>query len=370
VIYLDNAATTLPKPPEVPAAVVDALVRCGSLGRSGHEAARRAAETAYACRCLAGELFDANPEQVVFTMNATHGLNLAIHSLIKPGDTVVISGYEHNAVLRPLHRIGANMKAARSPLFDRSAALGAFEQAVTPEVRAVVCTHVSNVFGFILPLEEIAALCCSRGVPLIVDAAQSAGMLPLSLSNLGAAYIAMPGHKGLYGPMGTGLLLCGQVPEPLLQGGTGSLSRSVEMPEFLPDRIEAGTQNVPGIAGLLAGLRFVRAQGITNIEAHEKRLKDLLSRELEQISGLCVYKHDTNQSGVLSISAENVDCEDLGQRLSDRGFAVRAGLHCAPLAHETAGTLDRGTVRISFSAFNTEEDVDAFAEAVGECVRQ
>ena len=241
---------------------------------------------------------------------------------------------------------------------------------MTPEVRAVVCTHVSNVFGFILPLEEIAALCHSRGVPLIVDAAQSAGMLPLSLSNLRASYIAMPGHKGLYGPMGTGLLLCGRVPEPLLQGGTGSLSQSMEMPEFLPDRVEAGTQNVPGIAGLLAGLRFVRAQGITNIEAHEQRLKDLLSKELEQISGLCVYKHDTNQSGVLSISAVNMDCEDLGQRLSDRGFAVRAGLHCAPLAHETAGTLDRGTVRVSFSVFNTEEDTDAFAEAVEECVRQ
>jgi len=370
VIYLDNAATTMPKPPGVPTAVVDALVQFGSLGRSGHEAARRAAETAYACRCLAGELFDAGPEQVVLTMNATHGLNLAIHALVKPGDTVVASGYEHNAVLRPLHRIGANLKVARSPLFDRAAALTAFEQALTPEVSAVVCTHVSNVFGFILPLDEIAALCRSRGVPLIVDAAQSAGVLPVSLTDLGAAYIAMPGHKGLYGPMGTGLLLCGRVPEPLLQGGTGSLSRSMEMPEFLPDRAEAGTQNVPGIAGLLAGLRFVREQGMAAIEAHERRLKDRLAKMLEQNPGLCVYDHDTAQTGVLSFSVEHVDCEDLGQRLAHRGFAVRAGLHCAPLAHETAGTLDRGTVRVSFSPFNTEEEADAFAKAVQDCIRQ
>ena len=199
---------------------------------------------------------------MVFTFNATHGLNIAIKTLVKPGSTVLISGYEHNAVTRPLRAIpNVTVKAAESPLFDREAALEAFRRELTPEVDAVVCTHVSNVFGFILPIESIAALCRQRGCPLVVDASQSAGCLPLSFRELGAAFIAMPGHKGLYGPQGTGLLLCGDGAEPLLEGGTGSVSLSQEMPDFLPDRLEAGTHNIAGIAGLLEGCPGGRGGG-------------------------------------------------------------------------------------------------------------
>ena len=271
MIYLDSAATTFQKPLSVSYAMQRAMRTMSSPGRGGYAAAR-AAETAFRCRSLAAELFGVpSPEQVVFTSNATHALNIAIRSLVPEGGRVAVSGYEHNAVTRPLHALGARIKVAASPLFDRAALLRAFENSISPELDAVVCTHVSNVFGFVLPIEEIAALCRAEGVPLIVDASQSAGILPFELDTLGAAFIAMPGHKGLYGPQGTGLLLCAHDAAPLLYGGTGSASLEQTMPDFLPDRLEAGTHNMPGIAGLEAGLRFVRERR-ERIERHERAL--------------------------------------------------------------------------------------------------
>ena len=226
MIYLDSAATTFQKPLSVSYAMQRAMRTMSSPGRGGYAAARAAEETAFRCRSLAAELFGVpSPEQVVFTSNATHALNIAIRSLVPEGGRVAVSGYEHNAVTRPLHALGARIKVAASPLFDRAALLRAFENSISPELDAVVCTHVSNVFGFVLPIEEIAALCRAEGVPLIVDASQSAGILPFELDTLGAAFIAMPGHKGLYGPQGTGLLLCAHDAAPLLYGGTGSASR-------------------------------------------------------------------------------------------------------------------------------------------------
>ena len=367
MIYLDSAATTLQKPPEVARASAWAICHLASPGRGGHRPAMAAADTAFACREEAAALFDVpEPEQVVFTFNATHGLNLAIKSLVRPGDTVVVSGYEHNAVTRPLRAIpGVTVRVADSPLFDRAAALEAFRRALTPEVRAAVCTHVSNVFGFILPIEDIAALCRSRGIPLIVDASQSAGCLPLSLRQLGAAFIAMPGHKGLYGPQGTGLLLCGAETHPLLMGGTGSASALQAMPDFLPDRLEAGTHNMPGIAGLLEGLRYVQTQGTERILTHERRLIRQAAAGLSRIPGVTVYGDGgAVQAGVLSFQIDGMDCEAVGEALGARGIAVRAGLHCAPLAHQSAGTLEAGTVRASVSAFNTPREVERFTQEV------
>lgn len=198
MIYLDSAATTLQKPESVHRAVAEAMATCASLGRSGHTAARRASEVALACREAAGRLFETPPEQVVFTFNATHGLNIAIKSLVSPGDKVVISGFEHNAVVRPLHALGARITVAGRKLFDPADTLSAFDRAITPDTKAVITTHVSNVFGYILPVAGIAAICRTRGVPLIVDASQSAGALPVSLQAWDAAFIAMPGHKGLH----------------------------------------------------------------------------------------------------------------------------------------------------------------------------
>ena len=260
MIYLDAGATTLQKPPAVALAVQSAMRRMATPGRGGHPPAMRAADAVYDCRCLAGALFDAQPEQVVFTMNATHALNLAIKTLVKPGGRAVISGFEHNAVLRPLHHLGAEIIVAGRRLFDPADTISAFDRAITPGTSAVICTHVSNVFGYILPVEEIAALCRARGVPFVLDASQSAGLLPVRLAELGADFIGMPGHKALYGPQGTGLLLCARMPDTLLEGGSGSASRLPDMPPELPDHAEAGTQNVCGICGLAAGLRFVRQQ--------------------------------------------------------------------------------------------------------------
>ena len=370
MIYLDSAATTLQKPASVARATAWAIRHLASPGRGGHRPAMAAADTAFACRAEAAELFHVEePERVVFTFNATHGLNIAIKTLAKPGSRVVISGYEHNAVTRPLHAIpDLKLRVARSSLFDGEAALEAFEKELDQGADLAVCTHVSNVFGFILPVEKIAALCRDRGIPLIIDASQSAGCLPLDFEKLGAAFVAMPGHKGLYGPQGTGLLLCGVDPEPLLQGGTGSESRLQSMPAFLPDRLEAGTHNVAGLAGLLEGLRFVRRRGVENIAAQESMLIRQMGEGLRQVPGARVFlaQDPLEQSGVLSFQLENWDCEDLGDALGERGFALRAGLHCAPLAHESAGTLEQGTVRASVSAFNTRRDVEQFLRTVGD----
>lgn len=371
MIYLDSAATSLLKPRTVHMAVQNAMRTMASPGRGGHRPALLAAETAYDCRALLAELFSApGPENVVFTMNATHALNIAISSLISSGDRVVVSGWEHNAVTRPLHLIGADIDVAASPLFNREATVDAFREKI-PGAKAVVCTHVSNVFGFVLPIYEIAALCRKAGVPLIVDASQSAGLIEVDMAELGAEFICMPGHKGLMGPQGTGVLLCRESGQPLMAGGTGSESRSQTMPEFLPDRLEAGTHNIPGIAGLMAGAEYVRAHGADNIGAHEHSLMRRMARQLEGVPGLEVFEasESGSQAGVLSIRHESIGCEELGAELGRRGVCVRAGLHCAPLAHETAGTLDTGTVRLSFSPFNTPREIDAAAQQLKAAVK-
>ena len=310
MIYLDAGATTLQKPERVRRAMYDAVAAMSSPGRGSYPATRLAEETDFQCRSLAAELFGVDdPARVVFTANATHGLNIAIKTLVKPGSRVVISGYEHNAVTRPLHGIpGVELTVVDTPLFRPEAMLAEFEQALDAGADAVVCTHVSNVFGYRLPVEDIAAACRKRGVPFVLDASQSAGMLPISLRDLGAAFIAMPGHKGLYGPQGTGLLLCGD--------------------------------------GEAAPL-------------------------LEEIDGVELFRNRdfAHQTGVLSFRVDGWDCEELGERLAAQGAAVRAGLHCAPLAHRTAGTLETGTIRLSMSAFNTPCEAARFAAILRRAVR-
>ena len=361
MIYLDNGATSMPKPPAVRRAVEEALVRYANPGRGGYPAAMAAAEQVYRCREAAAELFDCPAEQVVFTSNCTHALNIAINTLVRPGDPVVVSGFEHNAVTRPLYGKKAKLTVAGRRLFDWEDTLEQFEAALRKGVKAAVFTHVSNVFGYILPVESMAALCRRYGVPFIIDAAQSAGTLPVKLRELGADFIAMPGHKGLLGPQGTGLLLCGRLPEPLLRGGTGSESARQEMPEFLPDRAEAGTLNVPGIAGLEAGLRYLRRIGTENVLRREQAQARRCAQALEK-KGYRVFA-GPNQAGTVSFVPEG-DCEELAGMLACRGIAVRAGLHCVPLAHESAGTLDTGTVRVSFGHNSRNEQTDRLLAAL------
>ena len=367
MIYFDSAATTFQKPAAVASAAAEALHTMSSPGRGGYGAAMQAADTVFACRDALSQLFHLkDPGRVVFTMNATHALNLAIKSLVPPGGRAVVSGYEHNAVTRPLHALGVNVEVAQAALFDPEEALAAFDARIRPGVDAVICTHVSNVFGAVQPVEGIAKMCRERGVPFIIDASQSAGVLPLDMEALGAAFIAMPGHKSLYGPQGTGVLLCGEGQDTctLLEGGTGSMSLSQEMPDFLPDRLEAGTHNVPGIAGLLAGVRYVQERGMERICEKERHLAFQASEGLRRLPRVKVYALPglPGQTGVVSFTVEGKDSEWVAEELGKRDIAVRAGLHCAPAAHRSAGTLEQGTVRLSFSDFNTEEEVLRFLD--------
>ena len=356
------------KPDGVAYAMLEAMNTMASPGRGAYPAAMRAAGVCLTCRENLARLFNVpSPENVVFTFNATHALNIAIRSLIKPGARVLISGYEHNSVTRPLAALGAKTIVIDTPLFDADAFLEAFSRRL-PEADAVVCTHVSNVFGYVLPIEDIARLCRERGKPLIIDASQSAGALDIDFEALGADFIAMPGHKGLMGPQGTGVLLCRDGAEPLLYGGSGSDSRLQEMPDFLPDRLEAGTHNVAGVAGLNAGVEYILRTGTAKLRRRERELLDTFASGLSDVPGLRLFLagEAARQSAVLSVLPCCLGCEALGEALYARDIAVRTGLHCAPRAHETAGTLQTGTVRFSFSPFNGEEEVRAAALSVRE----
>ena len=361
MIYLDNGATSFHKPKAVAWAVQNAMKRCANPGRGGYPAAMEADNTVYRCRELAGELFGCDPDRVVFTSNCTHGLNIAIGTIVNPGSRVVLSGFEHNAVTRPLHALGAKLRVAGRKLFDWDDMLEEFYQALHQGADAAVFTHVSNVFGYILPVEQIAAMCREKGVPFIIDAAQSAGTIPFSLKHLGADFIAAPGHKGLLGPQGTGLLLCGKNPRPLLYGGTGSESLRQDMPEQPPDSAEAGTLNVPGIAGLYAGLCHLKRTGMEHILRREQQQVKICAAGLRKL-GMKVFE-GPHQAGTISF-LPGLDCEVAAQILARRGIAVRAGLHCAPLAHESAGTIETGTLRVSFGHDARFSDTQALLQAV------
>ena len=361
MIYLDNGATSFHKPAGVYEAAARAMRTCANPGRGGYQASMTASRTVYDCREQAAALFGCQPEQVAFTSNCTHGLNIAIRTLVRPGDPVVISGFEHNAVTRPLHALGAKITVAGRKLFDWEDTLKSFENALKNGTKAAIFTHVSNVFGYVLPVGEMSRVCRQYGVPFIIDAAQSAGALPVSLIDLQADFIAMPGHKGLLGPQGTGLLLCGSQPAPLLQGGTGSDSRLQQMPDYLPDALEAGTLNVPGIAGLAQGLRYLQKTGLQTVAQREHRQAKRCAKALEKM-GFRVFAGE-HQAGTVSFLPD-CDCEEFAEKLAARDIAVRAGLHCAPTAHESAGTLETGTVRVSFGRDATDAQTDAFLAAV------
>lgn len=362
MIYLDNGATSFHKPPQVIHAMRRAIATCASPGRGGYEAAQKAAQCVFLCRERAAQMFACQPEEVVFTSNCTHGLNIAIRTLVRPGARVVISGFEHNAVTRPLYSLGAEVRVAGRKLFDESDTLESFEKALKSGCDAAIFTHVSNVFGYILPVAEMASLCRRYGVPFAVDAAQSAGLLPISARSWGADFIAMPGHKGLLGPQGTGILICGdRTAKPLIYGGTGSYSRDREMPRFLPDRLEVGTHNVPGIAGLEAGMCYLAEHGSEALAEKERAQACACAKMLEDL-GFRVYCGQAQLATVSFVPDE--DCEIFAERLAQMGIAVRAGLHCAPLAHESAGTIETGTVRVSYGMDASQKQTDALRCAV------
>ncbi len=376
MIYLDNGATTFPKPQSVIRKSNEALRYFGANpGRGGHKMAIKASELIYNTRVKVAEFFNIpNPSNVVFTLNCTASLNIVIKGLCKSGDHIIISSLEHNAVLRPvekLRNIGVSYSVAEVSETDDNETLSNFRDCIRENTRLAVFTCASNVFGTRVPFERVSALCHQYGIRTCVDAAQGAGIIPIDLSDSSVDYLCAAGHKGLYGPMGTGILIvnCDEIPDSLIEGGTGSNSDNYSQPDFLPDRFESGTLNFAGFVGLGGGLDFVRNMGIANIYNREMREIQRIYNSLSNMNKVVLYtdypeiKHFTP---VISFNIRNINCEEIAEVLSSRyNIAVRAGLHCAPLAHKNKGTLEiGGTVRAVPSAFTTKNDIDSFIYAV------
>lgn len=374
MIYLDNAATTYPKPESVRRAVSEALVRYGANpGRAGHSMSIAASEEIYRCRSAAAEFFRApGPECVAFTLNCTHALNYVLKGLLRPGDHAVISCLEHNAVVRPLYALaqkGVQVTEAMVIPGDNDATLDAFRSAIRQNTRLIVCTHASNVWGIRLPVERIAALAHTYRIPIAVDSAQSAGVLPIDLADSGIDYLCSAGHKGLYGPMGTGMLITadGSGLDTVVEGGTGTESAEARQPLGMPERMESGTQNVSGIAGLRAGIEFVRNRGTEKIARHEMDLVRFAYEQLSRLDRVRLYTQEPDLryfAPVLSFTVDGLPSETVGRELAALGVAVRAGLHCAPSAHRLMGTLEDGAVRICPSVFSTQADIAGMVRAV------
>lgn len=374
MIYLDNAATTWPKPPAVLHAVQQAMEQFGANpGRGGHAMSMRASEEVYRCRETAARLFHLDhPENVIFTMNCTMSLNIVLKGILSSGGRAVVSSLEHNAVMRPLEAMGWGTPiydVARVVPLNDAATVEAFERCITPQTRVIVCTHASNVFGVRLPIRQIGELALKYRIPFVVDAAQSAGILPIDMQADHIDFLCMPGHKGLYGPMGTGLLLCsGRYPLPsFIEGGTGSQSIQLMQPEELPEHLESGTLNLPGICGLRAGMETVEKKGIDTIHRHETQLVSRIYTQLKSCPGIRLYTTPQllqTASPVLSFNVSGYTSEEAAARLDRFGIAVRARLHCAPCAHQQFGTLPDGTVRVSPSMFTTPQAVDQFCSVV------
>ena len=384
-IYLDQAATSFPKAPGTADAVYRYMTECGcSVSRGSYAGAYSAEELVYDTRVLLCRLFgcdETDPKKVVFTKNVTESLNVLLKGLLRPGDHVLVSSMEHNAVMRPLGQLAKQgIRVTRVPCaVDGSMDPADLEARIEKDTKAVVMLHASNVCGTVLPAAEIGTICRARGIRFILDTAQTAGTLPLDMDSMNIDALAFTGHKGLLGPQGTGGFLIREEMaaelEPLITGGTGSISYTEDVPDFLPDRFEAGTLNLPGIAGLSASLGWLLAQPEGSLPAHELKLTARFLRGMEALEadGLLriIGKHGTEgRTGVVSIVPLHMDPAELAFRLDERyGIATRVGLHCAPAAHQTLGTWPAGTVRFSFGAFNTETETDEAARAVAALCR-
>lgn len=376
MIYFDNAATTLHKPRRVHWAVNAAMRSAAGAGRSGHRPAMHAGELIFDCRETVARFFRLGDcRRVVFTANATQSLNMAIHALCHSDTHAVVSGYEHNSVIRPLTARNIPYTVLDSPLFGGTAMVDAAEKAIDAGGNLFIINHVSNVFGSIAPLAALDALLTAHGIPMILDASQSAGILEIDVTRFHSlAAVCMPGHKALYGPQGTGILLIlsDELRDPLLQGGTGSVSSDIRQPDFLPDRFESGTHNTPGIAGLAEGIKFVAQTEPSVILRRERKLLHALADGLRRVDGTEVFAADDErwQCGVLSFRRADMKCEEIANALANRNICVRAGLHCSPLAHRSANTLASGTVRASLGYFNTMGEVEQFTQEYAELVRK
>ena len=377
-VYLDNAATSWPKPPEVIAAMQAYLENGGgSPGRAAHGKSLASARMVYETRDALSSLFNAtSPDRVIFTKNATEAINLLLFGFLNPGDHVIVSSMEHNAVMRPLRQLesrGVSLSVAACDSCGRLDPL-TIKTALTPRTRLVLLVHASNVTGTLLPIAEVANIAREAGIRFAVDAAQTAGVHPIDVQSGGIDFLTFTGHKSLGGPQGTGGLVIGPDVDlrPLMFGGTGSASESENQPAFLPDKLESGTLNAIGIAGLGASLAALTEFGVENVLAHERKLMKLFRDGLKEMPDIEVYgpENTAESVGVLSLNVASRPCEEVGMELElDFDILTRTGLHCAPAAHRTIGTFGRGTVRFSVSRFNTESDIHAALESLSKIAR-
>ncbi len=372
-VYFDNAATSYPKPPSVYEAINFTLqhVRANP-GRGEHSLSQSANRIIFKARETIAEFFNIpNSRNIVFTSNGTEAINLALKGFLKPGDHGIISSMEHNSVVRPLNSLkndGVNVTIVQC---DKEGKLNpdyVFKE-IKKNTRLIVLTHASNVTGTILPVEEIGEIAAKKGIPLLVDAAQTAGTIPIDVLRNNISLLACPGHKSLLGPQGTGFLyICeGFNLKPLIEGGTGSNSELSEQPDFLPDRFQSGTLNTPGIAGLKAGIEFINKKSIQTIKEHEDMLSKTFINKLKEINRVRIYGPLSikEKTAVVSFNIKGKDSADIATALDEKyQIMVRVGLHCSPHAHKTIGTFPDGTIRVSFSIFNTVHEIDYFIDSL------
>ena len=374
IIYFDNAATTYPKPESVIMSTVDCMKNyCGNPGRGSHPIAMKSAEKVFEAREAVAEMFGASPENVVFTLNTTYALNMAIKGVMSSGGHALISNMEHNSVLRPLARL-AKDNVARYDTFkayERGKRLSTPEiidniiKRLRPSTKMLICVHSSNICSYSLPIREIGMLCRRYGIIFCVDAAQSAGHLPINMTDDFIDVLCLPAHKGLYSPQGVGIMILRDgfsLPTTLVEGGNGVNSLDLSMGKLSPERYESGTICTPAIAGLCAGLDFIQSFGIDSIAKHEEKLWYESADRLSSISGVTIY--DNTPGGVLLFNLDGIPADDVGERLSHQGICLRTGYHCAPLAHKALGTPEGGALRLGFGIFNTVRELDSLYVAL------
>lgn len=366
-IYFDNAASSYPKPERVYNETFDFVRQNGAnCGRSSHALAMEAAEKAFAARCTIAEFVGFNqPENIIFTLNATMALNIVIFGLLRPGDHVITTDLEHNSVLRPLYAMqnrGVKLDIVSVDLYDDTVTLERIRQKIRPDTRAIIVTQCSNVCGKIMPIYEISKLKSDR-IRLVVDGSQGAGSVPTNFEKMGMDYYCATSHKSLLGLQGSGFIVCRYKElTPLLYGGTGGETFRRDQPDFLPDRLEAGTLSLPSIISMAAGIRFLNKVGMENVFRHKTELVDRLYCGLNQINGIltCAEYDKMISPGVLSFTVDGYSSESVGEYLARNNVAVRDGMHCAPLFHQRMGTEDGGMVRVSLGYANTVTQIDTF----------
>ncbi|MBP3495411.1 MAG: aminotransferase class V-fold PLP-dependent enzyme [Clostridia bacterium] len=366
MIYLDNAATTFPKPQCVSDEIIKCIKKyCGNPGRSSHKLSITSAEKIYETRILLSELFNAEPENVVFTYNTTYALNIAIKSLIKYSSHVLISDIEHNSVIRPIHELSLK-KLCSYDVFSTDGTTDDIINSINSKIKKntslIVCTHVSNVGCRCLPIKDIGKICKENNIKFIVDGAQSAGIHNINIKEMNIDALCIPGHKGLYGPQGVGAIIYNneKTERSIIQGGTGINSLELTMPNFLPERFEAGTLSTPCIAGLCESLKWLKKIGVENVKRHEEELYTLLVDLFCENNDVSLYLMNDYPGNTLLFNVNGISATTIANELNNRDICVRSGFHCSPFAHRLLKTEKSGAIRVSFSVFNTKNNIYTF----------